>query len=155
MDSLPYVARCAAKGALIGAPLLALTGFVSGIVLMAWFQMPVPPLITFEAGLVVGTVLGGLVGLIVGYRISRCVLYTLVLIGGALALSSLLGARLDLGLLERLALVGTSWVRTGGWSPASGHRERNPSITRPHRGRGVWSCSSSSTIWAVSLTHRT
>lgn len=120
MDSLPYVARCAAKGALIGAPLLALTGFVSGIVLMACFQMPVPPLITFEAGLVVGTVLGGLVGLIVGYRISRCVLYTLVLIGGALALSSLLGARLDLGLLERLALVGI--IVGANWGLVSGQR---------------------------------
>lgn len=89
MKKRSHVSECAWKGALIGGPLLAVCGFVAGIVVMTAYALPIPPLMTLEAGLFVGAPLGALIGVVSAYRISRCVLFALLGTSALVGLSAL------------------------------------------------------------------
>lgn len=101
------MAECSLKGAIIGAPVLGVLGFITGIVVVTAWNLPVPPLLTFEAGCLLGAILGGLVGAIVAYRLTRCMFFGIL---GTLALIALavplLHARLHWSDIQRLLLVG-------------------------------------------------
>lgn len=86
MKKRSHVGECALKGALAGAAVLGVCGFITGIVLLATASYPIPTFITFEAGILSGGLLGAMVGAITAWRVGRCLLL------GLLASGLLLGA---------------------------------------------------------------
>jgi hypothetical protein len=97
----------ALRGALIGGPITGVAGFITGIVVVITYRLPIPPLLTFEAGCLVGATVGASIGLIVAWRLTRCVFYSLLATAAIIAMCVLLvHCAFSWANIQRLLLVG-------------------------------------------------
>ncbi len=62
MNSKKRSLQFAIRGANIGAVVLGVTGFASGMAACIHYELPIPPIFTFEMGLLLGGGLGALLG---------------------------------------------------------------------------------------------
>lgn len=125
MQKQPYLVECALRGAMVGAPLLGAVGFVGGVVVVSCTTLPVPPLVTLEAGVLLGAVLGAITGMLAGYRVTRFALYALLFVGALLAVGFLSGASPAWTAIQRIGLlallVGLNWGLVAGQRPPASH----------------------------------
>lgn len=100
-------AQWARRGAIIGAASLGLAGFLTGISLCIFLELPIPPLFITEICIIVGGALGALVGLTSIERQGRNAWLGLLL--GSLLGVLLFTLKLHLALLCALAGAALGW----------------------------------------------
>lgn len=100
--------QSALRGVMIAGPLLAVCGAMGGTLASMGWDVPVPPIITTEAGAFLGCVLGATVGFACASRAGRCVMLGIAL---AAPLAAGLGWLMSdgahaMGMLARYGLLG-------------------------------------------------